>query len=101
MEQKSKYSKMTRRTFLRKTGVAAAGITILPNYVVGGLGHTPPSDKLNIAGIGVGGRGGGVLKGLANENIVALCDVEQPNQLTQKEKQEGWMLLFNGKNFEG
>jgi len=53
-----------------------AGLTILPSYVVGGLGHTPPSDRLNIAGIGVGGRGGGVLEGLTGENVVALCDVD-------------------------
>lgn len=76
MEKNSKPSKMTRRSFIKNTGAAVAGMTILPNYVVGGLGHTPPSDKLNIAGVGVGGRGGGVLEGLANENIVALCDVD-------------------------
>ena len=76
MDRKSKHAKITRRTFLKNSGAAMAGLTILPSYVVGGLGHTPPSDKLNIAGIGVGGRGGGVLEGLTGENIVALCDVD-------------------------
>lgn len=34
------------------------------------------TDKLNIAGIGIGGRGGGVIRELNTENIVALCDVD-------------------------
>ncbi|MBS3806662.1 MAG: Gfo/Idh/MocA family oxidoreductase [Bacteroidales bacterium] len=76
MDKKNTHAKITRRTFLKNSGAAMAGLTILPSYVVGGLGHTPPSDKLNIAGIGVGGRGGGVLEGLTNENIVAMCDVD-------------------------
>lgn len=77
MDQKKKSPKgIDRRTFLRNTGVAAAGFTILPSYVISGLGHTPPSDKLNIAGVGVGGRGGGVIKAVRSENIVALCDVD-------------------------
>ncbi|HNS46581.1 MAG TPA: Gfo/Idh/MocA family oxidoreductase, partial [Bacteroidales bacterium] len=67
---------MDRRTFLKTAGVAAAGFTILPSYVVSGLGHTAPSDKLNIAGVGIGGRGGGVIKAVRSENIVALCDVD-------------------------
>ena len=41
-----------------------------------GAETTPPSEKLNIAGIGVGGQGGGVIKEMAGENIVALCDVD-------------------------
>jgi len=65
-----------RRDFLKKSGMAMAGITILPSHVVSGLGHTAPSDKLNIAGIGVGGMGFANLKNLTSENIVALCDVD-------------------------
>ena len=41
-----------------------------------GLGYTAPSDKLNIAGIGVGGMGFANLKNLSSENVVALCDVD-------------------------
>lgn len=40
------------------------------------LGHTAPSDKLNIVGVGVGGMGFNNLRNLASENIVALCDVD-------------------------
>lgn len=68
--------KITRRNFLGTVGITAAGLTVLPSYAVGGLGHRMPSDKLNIAGIGIGGRGGGVIKELKDENIVALCDVD-------------------------
>ena len=69
---------MTRRSFLQKSGTAALGLTIIPSVVMGKSfsGVTAPSDKLNIAGIGVGGRGAGVLGGLHTENIVALCDVD-------------------------
>ena len=41
-----------------------------------GRGFTPPSEKLNIAGIGISGQGGGVIRDMATENIVALCDVD-------------------------
>jgi hypothetical protein len=47
----------SRRDFFKKAGLVSAGITILPSYVVSGLGHKAPSDKLNIAGVGIGGKG--------------------------------------------
>jgi len=67
---------MNRRDFLASTAVAAAAFTIVPRYVLGGPGYTPPSEKLNIAGIGVGGRGASDIKAVSSENIVALCDVD-------------------------
>jgi predicted dehydrogenase len=66
-----------RRTFLTSAAVATAGFTIVPRHVLGGQGHTAPSDKLNIAAVGVGGMGKNNVKRLAaTENIVALCDVD-------------------------
>jgi len=66
-----------RRTFLKTTTAAAAGISIIPSHVMGkALGHVAPSDKLNIAGIGIGGKGRVNLEAMATENIVALCDVD-------------------------
>ena len=66
-----------RRTFIKTSAAAAAGLTIIPSHVMGRtLGHTAPSDKLNIAGIGVGGKGRNNLKAMDSENIVALCDVD-------------------------
>lgn len=72
-----KNKKLTRRTFLAGTVAAAAGCQIVPRHVVGGKGHTPPSEKLNIAGIGAGGRAKTDLPAFSRENIVALCDVDE------------------------
>ena len=51
----------SRRRFIRNTSVAAAGFFIVPRHVLG-RGFVAPSDKLNIAGIGVGGKGQSDLK---------------------------------------
>jgi len=71
-----KGSGITRRSFLGTTAAATAAFTIVPSHVVSGLGHTAPSDKLNIAGIGVGGMGRTNLRNIKDQNIVALCDVD-------------------------
>src|SRR5438045_9562484 len=68
-------SEVSRRTFLTKAAVGAAGLTIIPRHVLG-RGFTPPSDLLNIANVGVGGMGRANLINLASQNIVALCDVD-------------------------
>ncbi|MBE6205799.1 MAG: Gfo/Idh/MocA family oxidoreductase [Rikenellaceae bacterium] len=69
--------KISRADFLKASATGLAAMTVVPNNVMGAaLGHKAPSDKLNIAGVGVGGRGAGVLKGLEGENIVALCDTD-------------------------
>jgi len=67
---------ISRRNFLGGAAGAAA-FTIVPRHVLGGVGYTPPSEKLNIAGIGVGGRGRKDIEGVSSENIVALCDVDE------------------------
>ena len=66
---------MQRRRFVQAAGAAAFAFHVVPRHVLG-RGMTPPSEKLNIAGIGIGGQGGGVLLDMAGENIVALCDVD-------------------------
>ncbi len=68
---------ITRRGFIGTSATALAGLTIVPGHVVTGLGHKVPSDKLNVAGVGIGGRGQGVLSVVGKtENIVSLCDVD-------------------------
>ena len=67
--------KISRRTFIGGS-TAAAAMTIVPASVLGGPGRTAPSEKLNIAGIGVGGQGRWDLDNVSSENIVALCDVD-------------------------
>lgn len=67
---------ISRRKFVSMSMAATAALSIVPSFAVSGLGHVAPSDKLNIAGIGVGGMGLANLKNLASQNIVALCDVD-------------------------
>ena len=76
--KKQKNGNYSRRSFLRDASVAAAGFMIVPRHVLG-KGHIAPSDKLNIAGIGCGGKAEVNLPYAWNngaENIVALCDVD-------------------------
>ncbi|MHC4580850.1 MAG: Gfo/Idh/MocA family protein, partial [Planctomycetota bacterium] len=69
-------NRTSRREFLYGVAAATAAFTVVPRHVLGGRGRTGPSDKLNIAIIGVGGRGGASVGGCRSENIVALCDVD-------------------------
>ena len=68
-------STLSRRSFIAKATVTAAAATIVPRHVLG-RGYTPPSDLLNVAGVGVGGMGRTNLTNLSDQNIVALCDVD-------------------------
>lgn len=68
----------SRRKFIKNTALAATGFYIVPRHVLG-RGFTAPSDKLNIAGIGSGGKAEVNLPYAWNkgaENIVTLCDVD-------------------------
>ena len=68
--------KITRRKFIGGAAATAA-FTIVPRHVLGGKAYAAPSDKLNIATIGAGGMGKSNTKNLIDENIVALCDVDE------------------------
>ncbi|HMD40903.1 MAG TPA: Gfo/Idh/MocA family oxidoreductase [Candidatus Acidoferrum sp.] len=73
-------SGVSRREFLGKTASAAAGFTIVPRHVLGGAGYVPPSDKVNIAFIGVGAQGLRVMLHFLKEQDVqgvAVCDVNK------------------------
>ncbi|MCB0748145.1 MAG: Gfo/Idh/MocA family oxidoreductase [Ignavibacteriae bacterium] len=65
--------KVSRRSFLKNTAMAAAVLNYIPFSI---RGTNVPSNKLNIAAIGIGGMGGYNLKNCEDENIVALCDVD-------------------------
>ena len=72
-----KQARLSRRKFVASAASALTALTIVPRHVLGG-GPTPPSDRLNIAGVGFGGRGFGDLQEVAEgNNIVALCDVDR------------------------
>jgi len=74
-----KTANISRRDFVRGAASAVAAFTIVPSCVLGANGQTPPSDKLNIAGIGAGGKGFVDISEVSSENIVALCDVDDKN----------------------
>lgn len=67
---------MNRRTFIKNTTATGLAFTVVPSHVVSGLGHTAPSDKLNIAAIGIGGKGKTNLRNMVGQNIVALSDCD-------------------------
>jgi predicted dehydrogenase len=71
---------VSRRKFLGQTAAAAVGLTIVPRRVLGGAGYVAPSDKINVAFIGVGSQGMRVmLHFLAEPDVqgVAVCDVNK------------------------
>jgi predicted dehydrogenase len=71
----SEKNKISRRDMLAMSA-AATGFTFLPSRVLGRAGHVAPSDKLNIAFIGIGITGWTNIQHLASENIVGFADVD-------------------------
>ena len=58
-------SNISRRSFLQRGAAAAAAFSIVPGSILGkSHGYVAPTDKLNIAAIGIGGRGNNVLKNM-------------------------------------
>ncbi|WP_205511195.1 Gfo/Idh/MocA family protein [Longitalea arenae] len=79
---------INRRNFIRNTSLAAGSFFIVPRHVLG-RGYIAPSDKLNIAGIGAGGKAEVNLPYAYNngaENIVALCDVDDRMAVNARKK---------------
>ena len=79
MKTKVKISeaKLTRREFMGGAAISTAAFMVLPGSVLGLRGATSPNEKLNLAGIGIGGQGASDLSQMESENIVALCDVDK------------------------
>jgi predicted dehydrogenase len=76
--------KLSRRCFLKRLTHATAGTSAVigfPNLIPARLlGADAPSNQVNLAAIGAGGRGSGILAGAAaqaNTRVVAICDVFQ------------------------
>lgn len=98
----------SRREFLKNTIITTAGITIVPSLAVSGLGHKAPSDKLNIVGVGIGGKGHPNLVGMNTENIVGLCDVDWKyagkcfSSFPKAKRYMDWRKMFNemGNSFD-
>jgi len=79
-DQKDKNSlSSSRRAFIKNAAITAAGFMIVPRHVLGGKGFVAPSDKLLIAGIGVGGKGESDIASFyksGKAEIAFLCDVD-------------------------
>jgi predicted dehydrogenase len=75
----------SRRDFIKNTALTSAGFIIVPRHVLGGNGFIAPSDKLRVAGIGVGGKGESDIAMFAKSgkaDIVNLCDVDDRRAAT-------------------
>ncbi|RYZ51284.1 MAG: Gfo/Idh/MocA family oxidoreductase, partial [Chitinophagaceae bacterium] len=78
-ENKNTTPSNSRRDFIRNTAVTAAGFFIVPRFVLGGKGYVAPSDRLQVAGIGVGGKGESDIMSFfksGKADIAFLCDVD-------------------------
>ncbi len=87
-----KNKQVSRRHFIRNASIVGTGIMIVPRHVLGGKGFIAPSDKLNIAAIGAGGKGSYNIQQAFNggaENIVALCDVDDRQAADSRQKHPG------------
>ncbi|MBT3480042.1 MAG: Gfo/Idh/MocA family oxidoreductase [Opitutales bacterium] len=80
----------SRRTFLKRSALFAS-FSILPSHFVFGQkssgGQLPPSQRVNLAAIGIGNQGRGDLSNLyasGHCNVVALCDVDLKGKHTQE-----------------
>ena len=79
----------SRRDFIKNSTALGAGFFIVPRHVLGGKGYIPPSDKLNLAAIGAGGKGWSDIRNAWNkgaENVVALCDIDTERSKSARKK---------------
>jgi predicted dehydrogenase len=77
MERLTKSSGSTsRRRFLQGLGAGLAALQVVPAHVLGGESGPAPSDKLNVACIGIGGQGRSSVNACGGQTIVGLCDVD-------------------------
>lgn len=67
------FRKVTRRDFIRTTGTVATAAMFMPHLARA----EGANEKLNIANIGVGGRGGAHLGAAGGQNLVAICDIDE------------------------
>jgi len=97
---------ISRRGFLAGTIGSTLGFTILPRYVLGGAGFTPPSERLNVALIGAGSQGINDMRALLDcpdVQIVAVCDVSERTEARPEREITGrlaGMRLVNQHNAE-
>src|ERR1700729_1667624 len=101
----------SRREFLKTGAVAAASFMIVPRFVLGGKGFIAPSDRLLVASVGVGGKGGDDINHFdktGKAEIAFLCDVDDARAANSVKKfpkakyYKDWREMFEKekKNFD-
>ena len=101
----------SRRGFIKAAGATAAGFMIVPRHVLGGKGFLAPSDRLTVAGVGVGGKGQSDLANFfksGKADIGYLCDVDDRRaantikNFPKAKYYKDWRELFEkeSKNFD-
>ena len=92
---------VSRRNFLRRAGIGAAAVTIVPRHVLGGPGNLPPSESLGGALIGCGGRGGGTFGGLGRGvRRLASCDVKYVGRADNKKTYTDFRRVLERKDID-
>jgi len=103
---------LSRRTFLKAavaagTAIPAATPLLRATDALGGNRKRKQTDKLNLAVVGVAGRGGADLNGVSSQNIVALCDIDS-HRLAGPAKRfphaktfDDYRHIFDMKNLDG
>lgn len=79
-----KKTERSRRQFVKSITLAGAAFTIIPRHVLGGVGFVPPSDKVNIGMVGVGGRG--------RKNLIELLKLDHVQVTALADPAEYWNL---------
>ena len=95
---------ISRRSFLKTGTVAAIGLSMMPGKVFAQSGNEAPAPlnrKLKILGVGIGGRGASVLRGLETEEIIGLCDVDWKyaahvfDRYPNAKRYKDWRVMFD------
>jgi len=82
----SQIPSLTRRSFLEKSTLASAAAVAFPAVVKAQTDGVAPTNRVNLALVGVGGRGRSAIQALADENFVAFCDVDDERASESYEK---------------
>jgi hypothetical protein len=88
----------SRREILAGGAGLAFQFSVVPRHVLGGAGFVAPSERVNIAGIGAGGMGGGDIATVARlgASIVALCDVDDERAAGSFKSFPSLYVVFQG-----
>lgn len=94
MKQIPNLVRRDRRRFLKQS-LLGAGLVAFPGFAIGQGGGLAPNSRLNIAIVGVAGRGKNHILSAVRETVVALCDVDRGHVQRERSKETDSAMLFN------